>query len=531
MNDKMTRGARAAGFLSAAALALLLCILIPLALCSMAIFAELGLDGPFEDSILFFPEHLLTNLALTAAAIAALLGMRALMERLMGVRLTAAMMAVWTAAALVWIVGVGLVSETDFGCVVDSAERFAQGDYELLHWGYFRGSSYQLGICLLIDTIKRLLPMLNVDIVMQCLNVLLSVGFMGMLAAFGQTVLGVSEKTTLLLFVLYLPAFLYNHYVYGTLPMLFFGAAACLCFARYLRTRRTSLLAVMTLALALGYVLKPNGIVVTIALLICGVLHAMETRDARPALFTLGAFLLGYLLNRLVILQYELRAGFPLDENQSLLTWLVMAITPAENVTPGWYTGYAGVFYDLYLPREEQSAIVMADLSRRLGEMAADPLGALWFFGYKILSQWLEPTVSVMTYGLRCAYEGRFNGLALTLFREGVVNDLAIAYMNLYQQALYVLACIGAAGVFRRRRDAAAMALPVIVIGGFLFHTLMEAKSQYIYPYMVYMMPLAALGLSMLGRAAGSVMKRKGWKEETEHARKDGDGTDAQRTV
>ena len=529
MNDKTTRGVKAASLLSAAALVLLLCILIPLTLCSMTVFAQLGLDGPFEDSIRFLPERLVVNLLLTAAAIAALLGMRALMERLMGVRLTAGMMAAWTAAALVWIVAVGLISETDFGCVVDSAERFAQGDYELLHWGYFRGSSYQLGICLVIDTIKRLLPMLNVDIVMQCLNVLLSVGFMGMLAAFGQTVLDVSAKTTLLLFVLYLPAFLYNHYVYGTLPMLFFGAAACLCFARYLRTKRASLLAVMTLALALGYVLKPNGIVVTIALLICGVLHAMETRDARPALFALGALLLGYLLNRLVIFQYELRAGFPLDENQSLLTWLVMAITPAEHVTPGWYTGYAGVFYDLYLPREEQSAIVMADLSRRLGEMAADPMAALLFFKEKILSQWMEPTVSVMTYGLRCAYEGRFNGLAQTLFREGAVNDLAIACMNLYQQVLYVLACVGTAGVFGKQRDAAAMALPVIVIGGFLFHTLMEAKSQYIYPYMVYMMPLAALGLTMLGQTAGRMMKQKGCKEETEHVQTDGDGSGAPR--
>lgn len=510
MQDRITRKiSGGAELLSAAALVLLLCILVPLTLCSMTVFAQLGLDGPYEDSIRFLPERLVPNLLLTAAAISALTGMRALMERLMGVRLTAGMMAAWAAAALLWIVAVGLISETDFGCVVDSAERFAQGDYELLHWGYFRGSSYQLGICLLIDVVKRLLPMLDVDIVMQCLNVLLSVGFMGMLAAFGQEVLEVSAKTTLLLDVLYMPAFLYNHYVYGTLPMLFFGAAACLCFARYLRTKRVSLLAVMMTALALGYVLKPNGMVVMIALLICGVLHAMETRDARPALFALGAFLLGYLINRLVIFQYELRAGFPLDENQSLLTWLVMAITPAEDVTPGWYTGYAGVFYDLYLPKEEQSAIVMADLSRRLGEMAADPMAALLFFKEKILSQWMEPTVSVMTYGLRCAYGGRFNGLALALFREGAVNDLAIAYMNICQQALYVLACVGTAGLFKKRRDAAAMALPVIVIGGFLFHTLMEAKSQYIYPYMVYMTPLAANGLCILSRKAGGAIRRR----------------------
>lgn len=507
--ENKRRGGAWAGFLSAAALALLLCILIPLTVSSLKVFVELGLDGPYEDAIRFLPESLWKNLLLTAAALAVLLGMRALMERFMGIRLTAGMMIVWTAAALVWVIGVSLVSETDFGCVVQCARRFAQDDYQLLHWGYFRGSSYQLGICLVIDVMIRLLPMFDVDVVMQVLNVLLSVGFMGMLAAFGQMVLDTGAKTTLLLYVLYLPSLLYNHYVYGTLPMLFFGAAGCLCFACYLKEKKTGLLAAMTLALGLGYMLKPNGIVVMIALLICAILYLMQTRDVRPVLFALAAFALGYLLKRLVIWQYELRAGFPLEENQSMLTWLVMAITPKEGVTPGWYTGYAGEFYDLYLPKEEQSAIVMADLKRRLAEMAADPVAVLPFFKEKILSQWAEPTVSVMSYGLRCEYQGRFNGLAVLLFREGPVRDLAIGYMNICQQALYVLACIGTAGVFRKRGNAAAMVLPVIVIGGFLFHVLMEAKSQYIYPYMVYMMPLAALGLTRLGAAVRTARARR----------------------
>lgn len=508
MTDKIKREILRGGgsaLLSKAAVVLLICILVWLTALSFTTLAKLGLDGPFEDSIDFLAEPVFANLLLTAAAMGAMLAVKALLERMGGKRLSAGLLALWAAAALVWVIAVGLISETDFGCVVDSSERFAQGDYELLHWGYFRGSSYQLGICLVIDTVKRLLPMLDVDIVMQCINVFLSVGFMGLLAAFAEDVLQVKSWVTVLLYAAYLPAFLYNHYVYGTLPMLFCGALALWCFARYLRTKRMRLLLVMMIALGLGYVLKPNGIVVTIALLICAVLYAMESRDAKPIAFVACAFVVGYLINRLVIWQYELRAGFPLDENQSLLTWLVMAITPVGGVTPGWYTGYAGVFYDLYLPKEEQSAIVMADLSARLAQIAADPGAALLFFREKILSQWLEPTVSVMSYGLRCAYQGNYNGLAIMLFREGALNDLVCAYMNVYQQMLYVLACIGTGSLFVRRKNAAAMALPVIVIGGFLFHTLMEAKSQYIYPYMVYMMPLCALGLTKIA----ALLKRK----------------------
>jgi len=498
----MCRGSR---ILSRAAVLLLMGILLWLLVLSIKTLALLGLDGPFEDSIRFLPENILANTLLTAAAIAAILTVKALLERVGGMKLSAGMLALWAGAALVWVLAVGLISETDFGCVVDSSERFAQGDYELLHWGYFRGSSFQLGICLVIDTVKRLLPLLDVDVVMQCLNVFASIGFMGLLAAFAEDVFGVKSWVTALLYVLYMPAFLYNHYVYGTLPMLFFGALACFCFARYLRTYRTELLLMMMIALAVSYVLKPNGLVAVVALTICTVLHVLQTRDAKPVFFALGAFVLCFALKRLVVWQYELRAGFPVEENQSILTWLVMGITPAEGVTPGWYTGYVGMYYDMYLPKDEQLAMVLVDLNKRLAEITADPGSAVMYFKEKILSQWMEPTCSVMSYGLRCEYGGKFNGLAIAFFREGIINDLALAYMNIYQQMLYVFACIGVGSLFVRRKNAAAMALPVIVIGGFMFHTLMEAKSQYIYPYMVYMMPLCALGLERIS----SLMKRK----------------------
>ena len=71
--------------------------------------------------------------------------------------------------------------------------------------------------------------------------------------------------------------------------------------------------------------------------------------------------------------------------------------------------------------------------------------------------------------------------------------------MNLFQQAAYVLALIGTCGMIKEKRAGAArLMLPVTVLGGFLYHMLFEAKSQYIYPYMLLLLPLAARGLTML---------------------------------
>ena len=71
--------------------------------------------------------------------------------------------------------------------------------------------------------------------------------------------------------------------------------------------------------------------------------------------------------------------------------------------------------------------------------------------------------------------------------------------MRAWQQALYLLSAVGVWRIWRDgRRSAASLILPVTVLGGFLYHMLFEAKSQYIYTYAVYLLPLAAQGLCTL---------------------------------
>ena len=50
--------------------------------------------------------------------------------------------------------------------------------------------------------------------------------------------------------------------------------------------------------------------------------------------------------------------------------------------------------------------------------------------------------------------------------------------------------------------------IPVILIGGFLYHMLFEAKAQYSYPYVVMMLPLAARGLTMIGAGIRRIRKK-----------------------
>lgn len=505
--------------LGAAALALFLCIVLPVAVASFGLMAQLGLDGPYEEWVDFVREGCVANLLLTAAAIAALCAVNALLVRFARIRLSAVMMALWLAAALFWVIGIGLVQERDCEAVLNAAKAFAQGDYAFLKWGYFMGCPFQLGIVLIMEGLTRLLPGIDLNILMQCINAVCGAAIAGVLAALSQTIFD-DERTahaTMLLCAAFLPFLLFCVFTYGTMLMLLCCMAAILCFARYAKSGRRGLLAGMALFMAAAYVAKPNALIPGVALCICALLHAMGSRDVRPLLAAALGVAVGLLLMRLIIWQYGLRSGEPLVENVHILTWLMMGIgEPASQ--PGWYNGYVGVFFDMYLAPQEQKEIVMRDLAQRIPELLENPAMTAAFMRDKFLSQWLEPTYSTMIYGERCFWSGRFNGLAALLYRPGSpIHDAATAYMNVYQQAVYVLACVGAVSLFRRRGFAPALVLPVIVIGGFLYHQLFEAKSQYIFPYIVYMMPPAAQGLCIaqtgMSRAARRMPGRGGRKE------------------
>lgn len=71
--------------------------------------------------------------------------------------------------------------------------------------------------------------------------------------------------------------------------------------------------------------------------------------------------------------------------------------------------------------------------------------------------------------------------------------------MGLYQKALHILCLAGVWGMMRRKDiNPAAAALPVCMLGGVLYHMIFEAKAQYIYMYIVLMMPVAAHGLCQI---------------------------------
>ena len=505
---------KAARFLTLAALIVFACVLALVTLGALGTTASSAVANNRMNQRVMLARDGFGGLALTAALLLALAAVHAFLRRRAGRRAFAAALALWTAAALCFVLSVGLLPRADSALVIEAAKRFAAGDFSPLEGEYFSRVSYQLGICLPLEGLARLLPGLDLNLLMQALNCVISAALMALLCGLAGGLSGDvrTSGAAALLYLAFVPMLLFNMFVYGVLPMLLLCVLAMRCFARCARTGERRFGVLYALLIGAAAALKPNAMIVMLALLICAAVLALQRKDGFLLLCAALSAVLCFALPAGVIRLYELRAGVTLAPDTGMLLRLAMGMQDSM-IAAGWYNGVIEEYWPLSVTPEMEKAAALEMLAARLREFAADPAGAWAFFKEKCLTQWAEPSYDILWYGAVCGKSGRFNGLAHAIFRDGSpVRALLAGYMNIFQQAAYVLALIGTCGMIKEKRiEAVQLMLPVTVLGGFLYHMLFEAKSQYIYPYMLLLLPLAAAGMDLLaGRARN---KRKEWRE------------------
>lgn len=125
-----------------------------------------------------------------------------------------------------------------------------------------------------------------------------------------------------------------------------------------------------------------------------------------------------------------------------------------------------------------------------------------------MVSQWAETTFEALLVNRVMPSESPFPALVNSLLSGGGSRALTL-YMEGYTLTLYLGFAAGAGllalRLFRCKAQAwphlyAPLALMVAVLGGFLYHMLFEAKSQYLMIYLPMMAPLGAWGLGMAPR-------------------------------
>lgn len=195
----------------------------------------------------------------------------------------------------------------------------------------------------------------------------------------------------------------------------------------------------------------------------------------------------------------EKLTGCPLDNGLTSLCWVAMGLRNDSKRGPGWFSSYTmDVYFTSNMNPEVQNAMALDCISGILQGFLMNPKSMLQFFAKKNASQWSDGTFQSVILNARMFHSDASSPEWLVSFLNAQGPSVLSCMMNVLQTVIYGGLVLWAWVPTMEDHEPQEELLAVILLGGFVFHTVWEAKCQYTLPYYVLVIPLAVLGYSRL---------------------------------
>ena len=476
--------------------------LILAALLFMAAFSTCFVDA--AENIYYLPDNWWTNLAVPAVALAlALIAAKTLKKAVhkiendgqffKKVRRTI-LISTWIVLSL-WTICTQMHPRADQKLMFDVAKALSEQDFSAYSdVNYLYTFNHQIGLAMVQYILNMFLGEYNY-VAYQLINAILVVLIYKELSEIGGLfgLSRVAQLCVILLGLLFTPIALYLSFIYGTIPGLFFALIAIRMEIVYFRGGIWKHAISSAICIAFAVMLKSNYMIFMLGMLIYAVTEILCWANIKRLLIIMfvGLFCVAQAKIPIGILA-EMR-GAEIPTGVSKWAWVTMGLQ--ENANPGWYSGYTlstliGSDYDT----KRQEIWVKEDLKGRLEELWEDKDAARDFFVRKTASQWNEPSFESMFILLGNELGSGAEWPKYFINEHG--NRSLTSYLNylhfiiLSGSMLYLLLCS------KSEHFHDSLIFPMIIIGGFLFHMVWEAKSQYTLPYFVLLLPYTVMGYS-----------------------------------
>lgn len=413
---------------------------------------------------------------------------------------------------LYWVLHVQQIPGADSANIFETATEVIAGDFSSFYNGtgsynhsfyqdisYYNFYPYQLGFVFLSEIVYRLFGT-DSALPIEMLNVLyLALTYCG-IARISRLVFKRKsiEFFTILLLIGCLQPILFCTFPYGNITGLFYSVWACYCLIRFLQTERYRYLIPCILFLLISILAKYNNLICMVAFVLILLVHALQKKRYENLILIFSVILLSFSVTNIVQSVYELRAGVKLEKGQPQITYFAMGLNESPRA-PGWYTTkYMVTYRDSFCDAEATSAFCKEEISSNLARFAEDKKYAYDFFSKKVLSQWNEPTFQSIWVSKTKGHNIELNDFVTEMY-DGEKGELYEFYVSQYTQLLYLLFSAGLLMLMlRKKANLETILLPLILLGGFGYHLLFEAKSQYAVTYIVLMIPTAAFTVQTL---------------------------------
>ena len=397
---------------------------------------------------------------------------------------------------IVLVFGAGTDLRADALQIYESAKGILQGDFSALEKGnYLYHYPHQLGMVSYEWVLLKIVNNVEIIFFINLLFILFNVYLLGEICFIlfrNQFV----HNVTLLLSFFFLPQLFFILFAYGTIPGFSMLLAAFYFQFRFLQKNKIKYLFLSIVFACLSCLLKNNYLIGILTSCIVYFLYALKKRKCKYMVYAVISILCVIGSGKLLILSYENISNEHISAGEPKILWVAMGLRDESPILGGWYDEYNKQTYiDCEYDSKAASDKAKDSIKKSIKTFVQNPEYAIDFFQDKIESTWCDPLYQSIWSGPLEACGQTLNDQSLKrIYSDGFWHSVIRDFCGAEQIFIYITTLTFAIKCFRSRNTGKPEILMglIFLIGGFWFHLIWETKSQYVYPYVFFLLPYSA---------------------------------------
>lgn len=382
--------------------------------------------------------------------------------------------------------------------VYESALAMNKGNYSsLMIDGYIGKYIHQLGIV----TLERLLLFISTDIHFLYFVNLISVCITDLCLIkicnkFIKKAL--SRKYAIVFIFLFIQQLFYILFVYNVVIGLMFLTISLYYFLRYLETNKKTDFIIFNILLVIACILRSNFLIAMISCSLILLNVFFKTKRMKEIILIVILFCSYSFIQNGMKKIYEERSGIALDAGIPKIAWIAMGLQDCEKSSRpgGWYNGFIEeVYLDFNYDVDALSAYSLTAIEWEMSDFMQSPTKAFQFFSNKIITSWTDPLFqSIWSGPLENENQYTYTNFLKNIYSGGIIYRIIALIENVFVAIIYLCSFIRLINIVQRKEEMNNYErfAYLLLVGGFIFHLFWETKSQYVYFYVIFLIPIAA---------------------------------------
>lgn len=281
-------------------------------------------------------------------------------------------------------------------------------------------------------------------------------------------------------------------FAYNLIPGFFFMMIGLYLLISYTNRNKTYKLIISIISFTIAVIIRNNFIIMVIAAFLYLWIISNKKSKYISLIFIISFIILNKILTFGMNSLTEHITGIKVTSGMPKILWIAMGTDP-QNLSPGpgWYNHYTrivleNVDYDF----DKAAEIGNEKVKDNFNKILQNPIYGLGFFGAKHLSTWADPTFQSIWSGPLPRYHQTSNNQVIqSIYYEGDIYWINYHYMKSITYIIYLATLIY---LIKKNLQKNNLSIFIVyLVGGTVFHLFWETKSQYVYTYVILLIPVA----------------------------------------